>query len=109
MFAHPGSQSFVAQTKCVGHTDSRPVRGFEIGLSTYDELDGTSLEVVGAFHWQVRISFYQSTCLDYPREVRIPDPTRRYCASANAGENTSPQRAANTAVTTALVGELMRL
>jgi len=32
-----------------------------------DELDGTSLEFVGVFHWQERISFFQSPCLYYPR------------------------------------------
>lgn len=72
VFAHPGSQCFLAQTKCVNHTDSRPVRGFGVELSNNDELDGTSLEFVGAFHWHEGTSFYQSTCLDYPRNCSEP-------------------------------------
>ncbi|AZT96595.1 hypothetical protein CXR27_05940 [Brevibacterium aurantiacum] len=32
-----------------------------------DELDGTSFEFVGVFHWHERISFFQSPCLYYPR------------------------------------------
>src|SRR5699024_4499314 len=43
------------------------VRGARICLSMNDELDGTSLEIVGIFHWHERISFFQSPCLHYPR------------------------------------------
>ncbi|WP_413334542.1 putative glycolipid-binding domain-containing protein [Brevibacterium sp. GP-SGM9] len=40
-----------------------------------DEFNGTSLELVGVFHWQERISFFQSPCLYYPRgDSDLPAP-----------------------------------
>src|SRR5699024_8910678 len=67
VLAHPDSQGFFAQTELVRDAGDRPVRGVRIGLGVDDELDGTSLEFVGVFHWQERNSFFQSPCLYYPR------------------------------------------
>src|SRR5699024_3943186 len=67
VLTHPDSQGFFAQPEFVRYAGDRSVRGVRIGLGMDDELDGTSLEFVGVFHWQERISFFQSPCLYYPR------------------------------------------
>jgi hypothetical protein len=74
VLAHPDSQGFFAQTELVRDTGDRSVRGVRIGLGMDDELDGTSLEFVGVFHWQERISFFQSPCLYYPRGDSVLSP-----------------------------------
>lgn len=67
MLSYPDSQGLFAQTELAGDTGDCPVRRLRIGLSMNDEFDGASLEFVGVFHWQERISFFQSLCLNYPR------------------------------------------
>ena len=67
VLAYPDSRSFFAQTEFVRDAGDRSIRGVRIGLGMDDELDGTSLEFVSVFHWQERISFFQSPCLYYPR------------------------------------------
>lgn len=76
---NPDSQGLFTQAEFVRDTGDRSVRGVGVGLGMDDELDGTSLEFVGVFHWQERISFFQSPCRYYPRgdsprgEERIHD------------------------------------
>ena len=67
VLAHPDSQGLFTQAELVRDTGDRSVRGVRIGLGMDDERDGTSLEFVGVFPWQERISFFQSPCLYYPR------------------------------------------
>ncbi|GGC41993.1 hypothetical protein GCM10010974_25540 [Brevibacterium sediminis] len=67
MLTDPDSQGLFAQTELAGDTGDCPVRRLRIGLSMNDEFDGASLEFVGIFQWQERISLFQSPCLYYPR------------------------------------------
>src|SRR5699024_9698607 len=79
----PHTQGFFAQAEFVRDTGDRSVRGVRIGLGMDDELDSTRLEFVGVFHWQERISFFQSPCLYYPRGDSPPRTlTIRYVAYA---------------------------
>ena len=71
MLTDPDSQGLFAQTELAGDMGDCPVRRLRIGLSMNDEFDGASLEFVGVFHWQERISFFQSPCLYYPRGYSI--------------------------------------
>ena len=84
MLTLPHTQGFFAQAEFVRDTGDRSVRGVRIGLGMDDELDSTRLEFVGVFHWQERISFFQSPCLYYPRGdslrcalARFDGPARR--------------------------------
>ncbi|WP_406907674.1 hypothetical protein, partial [Brevibacterium luteolum] len=61
------SQGLFAKAEFVRDTGDGSVRGLRISLSMDDKLYGTSLKFVGVFHWQERISFFQSPCLYYPR------------------------------------------
>src|SRR5699024_2097664 len=67
VLTHPDPQGLFAQPEFVRDAGDRTIRGVRIGLGMDDEFDGTSLEFVGVFHWQERISFFQSPCLYYPR------------------------------------------
>src|SRR5699024_1720883 len=79
----PHTQGFFAQAEFVRDTGDRSVRGVRIGLGMDDELDSTRLEFVGVFHWQERISFFQSPCLYYPRGDS-PGVTMMPCAAMAA-------------------------
>src|SRR5699024_2595227 len=67
VLTHPHPQRFLAHPELFGYTGNRSVCGVRIRSSMGDELDGTSLELVGVLHWHERISFFQSPCLYYPR------------------------------------------
>src|SRR5699024_8188531 len=101
VLAHPDSQGFFAQTELVRDAGDRPVRGVRIGLGVDDELDGTSLEFVGVFHWQERNSFFQSPCLYYPRGdsvCRVASSSQGQQSSSDWPRNNAHDRHADDAL-----------